>query len=109
MGTAHVEADLYHPGGDAVGVYWELWINGMFSTSGQGPTGYTFQVGCDVGENTEVRLEAAAVGADHAAARFGAVRQQSERSLLVLNHGDYAAFDPGRRDNPCGPLRFPLA
>lgn len=64
MGTAHVEADLYHPGGDAVGVYWELWINGMFSTSGQGAVGYTFQVGCDVGENTEVRLEVAAVGAD---------------------------------------------
>ncbi len=64
MGTAHVEADLYHPGGDAVGVYWELWINGGFSNSGQGPVGYTFQVGCDVGENTEVRLEAAAVGAD---------------------------------------------
>lgn len=64
MGTAHVEADLYHPGGDAVSVYWELWINGGFYTSGQGPVGYTFQVGCDVGENTEVRLEAAAVGSD---------------------------------------------
>lgn len=94
MPTAHIEGSVFHPGGDAQSTYWELYINGNFNNSGSGPVGYPFTVGCDVGEYTEVRLEAAAVGPDG---------QRTWASPSVINTGAAPLPDPNPNPNPTPP------